>query len=252
MLAAVKCRAGLRHARARSLAPRTPFAFESQHERHHFRRRYLDGRRGRGAGGGHRSAPRHPCRAGARPRLPEDHRQDQGRPGRTAAGDPRRAVDQRRRGHPARTRQRANGPAARRHGRLAAPRRHGPRLYLAQSGRHARLRPRHPRRHAGRRGPRPLRAAGPSGRHGDVHVPAGRRGLARRAVHARGRLARSHARRRFRPAHFTQHAGGGVRQPRRTAAGRLRQAAHSGDRRGPTTPSIPFQCCAKSSPPCRP
>ena len=123
--------------------------------------------------------------------LPQDHRQGQGRAGRPAAGDPRGPLDQRGGGDPARTSQRAHGAAARRHGRPAADRGHRPALHLPQRRRHARLRPRHPRGHAGRRRARPVRAARAPRRHGDVHVPAGRGGAPRRPFHAGGRADRS-------------------------------------------------------------
>ena len=98
------------------------------------------------------------------------------------------------------------------------------------AGRHARLRPRHPCRHAGRRRAGALRAARALAGSVMFMFQPGEEGWHGARLHDRGRPARPAARRRLRPAHLAQHAGGRVRRPRRAAAGLVRQAAHQGDR----------------------
>ena len=181
----------------RSARRPSPAGRGDPHERRGDRSRALDDER--------RGAARRTPSSCAAPSMPspnsgstaEDHRQGEGGARRPAARDARGPVDHRPRRHPARPGQRAHRAAARRHGRAAAARGHRPRRSPREHrGRDARLRPRHPRRHAGRRRPGAVRAARPADRHGDVHVPAGRGRLARRALHARGRAARSRCRTR--------------------------------------------------------
>ena len=99
---------------------------------------------------------------------------------------------------------RAGRAAARRHGRAAGHRGDRAALRIGHPRRDARLRPRPAHRHAGRRGAAAVGPPGRAARHRDLHVPARRGGLRRRAAHDR----------RGRPGRGGRAAGRGLRPAR--------------------------------------
>ena len=192
-------------------------------------------------------AARHPPASRAeQPRVP--HRRPRGRPPAGARhGGADRGRPHRRRRHPAGRPAGAGGGPAGRHGRAARHRAGGPAVRVARArhlqrpggGRHARLRPRQPRRHphgGGRRAR--LGARRPAG-HREVHLPAGRGGGAggrarRGRADARGgRLREPAARGRLRAARRSE-PGGAADLPGRQRDGQRRLAPHR--RAGPADP----------------
>ena len=108
-----------------------------------------------------------------------------------------------------------SGAPARRHGRAADARRDGPAVRLDHPRPNARLRARHAHGDACGRRPDPCRSRRGAAGRGALHVPAGGRGVSRRALHDRRWAARSAARCRFRAPHHAQRSSRGDRQPAR-------------------------------------